>query len=102
MTFSISYDDDLKLARQLLEEVAAADERVMAEPACTVAVQQLGESSVDLSLRPFAHRDDYWAVLTEMPEQVKKRLDEAGITIPYPQRDIHLYQPNSENKIGND
>jgi small conductance mechanosensitive channel len=93
MVFGIAYDDDLRKARQILEEIIAADERVLAEPAPVITVGELADSSVNFLVRPWVNAADYWDVLWETTETVKLRFDAAGITIPFPQREVHLRQP---------
>lgn len=93
MVFGIAYDDDLRKARQILEEIIAADDRVLAEPAPVITVGELADSSVNFLVRPWVNAADYWAVLWETTETVKLRFDEAGITIPFPQREVHVRQP---------
>jgi len=88
--FSIGYGDDLKLAKETLMEIIKADVRVLAEPAPLVAVNELGESSVNLVFRAWVGVDDYWSVYFDMLEAVKLTFDEKGISIPYPQMDIHM------------
>lgn len=90
MVFGIGYDDDMRKAKQLLQEIIAADTRVLAEPAAVVTVGELADSSVNFLVRPWVNAEDYWAVLWETTEQVKLRFDEAGISIPYPQMDLHI------------
>ncbi len=90
MVFGIGYDDDIKQAKALLEQIIAADERVLAEPAPVVALGELGDSSVNFLVRPWVNAADYWGVLWDTTEQVKLKFDEAGISIPYPQMDVHL------------
>ncbi len=90
MVFGISYDDDIRKAKQLLEEIIAADERVLAEPAPTIALSELADSSVNFVVRPWVNASDYWAVMFDTNEQVKLRFDAEGISIPYPQMDIHV------------
>ena len=90
MVFGIGYDDDIKKAKELLEQIVAADERVLAEPAPVVALGELGDSSVNFLVRPWVNSADYWAVKWGTTEAVKLKFDEAGISIPYPQMDIHL------------
>ncbi len=84
MVFSVSYDDDLRKARQILEEIIAADERILPEPAPVIAVGALAESSIDFLVRPWAKTEDYWKLLWDTTETVKHRFDEAGISIPFP------------------
>lgn len=90
MVFGISYDDDIRKAKQLLEEIISADERVLAEPAPVIALGELGDSSVNFLVRPWAKSEDYWRLLWDTTETVKLKFDEAGISIPYPQMDVHF------------
>mgnify|MGYP001817110409 FL=1 len=90
MVFGISYDDDIRKAKQLLEEIIAADERVLADPAPVIALGELADSSVNFLVRPWAKSEDYWALLWDTTETVKLKFDEAGISIPYPQMDVHI------------
>lgn len=94
MVFGIGYDDDLLKAKRILEEIVTADERVLAEPAPRVAVLELADSSVNFAVRPHVKIEDYWDILLDMPERVKLRFDQEGISIPFPQRDVHLFQQN--------
>ncbi len=93
MVFGISYDDDILKAKQLLEEIIAADDRVLAEPAPVITVGELADSSVNFLVRPWVNAADYWAVSWDTTEAVKLKFDEAGISIPYPQMDVHLDKP---------
>lgn len=88
--FGIGYDDDLAAAKQILEEKAASDPRVLSEPEPTIAVLNLGDSTVDIAARVWVDRDDYWPLFFDWTEHVKLAFDEAGISIPYPQTDVHL------------
>ena len=90
MVFGIGYDDDIKKAKALLEQIIAEDERVLAEPAPVVALGELADSSVNFLVRPWVNASDYWGVLWDTTESVKLKFDEAGISIPYPQMDVHL------------
>ena len=90
MVFSVSYDDDLRKARQILEEIIAADERVLKDPAPVIAVGALAESGINFLVRPWAKTEDYWQLLWDTTETVKHRFDEAGISIPFPQVDVHF------------
>lgn len=87
--FGIGYDDDLKLAKETLMEIIKADERVLEEPAPLVAVNELADSSVNFVFRAWVATDDYWDVYFDMLEKVKLTFDEKGISIPYPQMDVH-------------
>ncbi|MCM2972180.1 mechanosensitive ion channel [Larsenimonas suaedae] len=88
---SVSYDDDIDTVRRLLEEVVAADPRVLPEPATNIRMNALNDSTVDWIVRPWVKAGDYWSVYWEMTEAIKRRFDAEGITIPFPQRDVHLY-----------
>ena len=90
MVFGIGYGDDIKKAKELLEQIVAADSRVLAEPAPVVALGELADSSVNFLVRPWVNAEDYWSVLWDTTETVKLKFDEAGISIPYPQMDVHL------------
>jgi small conductance mechanosensitive channel len=87
----ISYSDDIDLARSTALEVIAADKRVLAEPAADVLVYALAESSVNLGIRCHVRNDDFFATKCELLERIKKSFDAAGLRIPYPQRDVHMY-----------
>lgn len=95
MVFGIGYSDDLLKAKQLLMEILTSDERVLQDPAPVVAVLELADSSVNFAVRPFVEVQDYWGVLVDTTEAVKLRFDQEGLSIPFPQRDIHLFQETS-------
>ncbi len=88
----ISYDDDIDKAQDLLLGLAKGDERVHKDPEPQVMVKTLGESSVDINLRFWCDAGDYWALLFDLTKASKLTMDEAGITIPYPQQDVHMVQ----------
>ena len=90
LVVGVSYDDDLKKAKQVIEQVLAGDDRILTDPPATVAVSELGESSVNFVVRPWVKAADYWSVYFNITENVKLELNAKGITIPYPQRDIHM------------
>ena len=96
MVFGISYGDDIRQAKKILEDIIAADSRVLAEPAPVVTVGELADSSVNFLVRPWVNAADYWAVLWETTEAVKMRFDEAGISIPFPQMELHMQRPEEE------
>ncbi len=87
--FGIGYDDDLKLAKSTLEEIVSSDERSLKEPAPFVAVSELADSSVNFVVRVWVKSEDYWGLYFDTIEKVKLTFDEKGISIPYPQMDIH-------------
>jgi small conductance mechanosensitive channel len=90
LVFSVSYADDIHKVKEVLHEILAADERVLADPAPVIFVQSLDESGVSFAARPWVKPDDYWTLQWDLPERVKLRFDAEGITIPFPQRDVHL------------
>jgi small conductance mechanosensitive channel len=90
MTIGVSYDDDIDKVRSTLEELIAADDRILDEPACLIAVSELADSSVNFALRPWVKSADYWGVKFELTEAIKKRFDSEGISFPYPQQDVHI------------
>ncbi|MDO6737597.1 mechanosensitive ion channel family protein [Wenyingzhuangia sp. 2_MG-2023] len=94
LTIGIAYDADIKLAKKILEEVMLADPKVLKIPAPSVNVSSLGESSVDLAVRPFATPENYWDVYFGTLENCKIALDNAGIKIPFPQREVYVTNQN--------
>lgn len=90
MVFGVSYGDDIDEVRQTIRQVVDADPRIHRDPACQIVVGELGDSSVNFYVRPWVATPDYWLVKFEVTEAVKKRFDEVGITIPFPQRDVHI------------
>ena len=96
MVVGVSYDDDLDKVRQTLEELVAADDRILDEPACKIAVSELADSSVNFVVRPWVNSADYWGVMFDMTEAIKKRFDQDGISFPFPQQDVHLYNASKD------
>jgi len=92
LVFGVSYGDDLDKARRIITTVLEADARVLKDPAPVVAVNTLNESSVDFVVRPWVKSADYWGAKFGLTEAVKKQFDAEGVTIPFPQRDVHVYQ----------
>jgi small conductance mechanosensitive channel len=90
LVFSVSYADDVHRVKEVLHEILAADVRVLAEPAPVIFVQSLDENGVSIAVRPWVKPDDYWTLQWDLPERVKLRFDAERITIPFPQRDVHL------------
>lgn len=90
LVFGIGYGDDLKKAKSVLEDILKADQRVLKTPEATIAVAELVDSSVNFVVRPWVKSADYWGVRFDIIEQVKLRFDDEGISIPFPQMDIHL------------
>ncbi|MDO6568344.1 mechanosensitive ion channel [Alteromonas sp. 1_MG-2023] len=96
MVVGIGYDADLRKAKEILNEMVRADERILSEPAPTVAVSELADSSVNFVVRPWCKASDFWGVKFDFTEQVKLRFDQEGISIPFPQMDVHLHKNDSE------
>ena len=96
MVVGVGYDDNLDTVRKAIEGLVAADDRVLDDPACTIAVSELADSSVNFVVRPWVKTEDYWAVKFDLTEAIKKRFDEEGISIPFPQQDVHLYQASAD------
>jgi small conductance mechanosensitive channel len=92
MVIGISYDSDLRKAKEILNEMVAADERILKDPAPMVAVSELAESSVNFVVRPWVKSADFWAVKFDYTEAVKLRFDSEGISIPFPQMDVHVHK----------
>jgi len=95
LVIGISYKDDIRKARSVIMDVMTKDPLVLRQPEPLVAVQELGESSVNLAVRPWVKPTDYWAVYFGITEKVKLALDANGITIPFPQRDLHIVKDES-------
>jgi small conductance mechanosensitive channel len=89
MVFGIGYDDDIKKAKDILNRILDEDERVLQDPAPLVAVAELADSSVNFNVRPWCATSEYWNVYFAIHEKVKLTFDAEGISIPYPQMDIH-------------
>jgi small conductance mechanosensitive channel len=94
MTFGIGYSDDIKKAKTIMEKILRDDERVLEEPESLVAVSELADSSVNFTVRPWVKTDDYWDVYFDTHEKIKLAFDEAGVSIPFPQMDLHVEKVN--------
>ena len=92
MVFGISYGDHIPKAKTILENILKNDPRVLKDPEFTVAVSELGDSSVNFVVRPYVKVENYWGVYFDVTEKVKMTFDENNVSIPFPQRDLHLYQ----------
>lgn len=95
MTIGVGYGDDLNNAKQIIDDLIAADDRILKDPPPQVAVANLGDSSVDFVVRPWVNAADFWAVKFDFTKAVKEKFDAEGISIPYPQRDVHVFQENA-------
>ncbi len=102
LVFGIGYDDNIGQAKKLIEEVMNSEERILKDPAAAVMVAELGDSSVNLAVRPWVKKEDYWDVRADLLEAIKLRFDANGISIPFPQRDLHVYQADLTGSGGAD
>jgi small conductance mechanosensitive channel len=103
MTFGIGYEDDIEKAQRIMEDILTSHALVLDDPEPVVKVHNLGESSVDFICRPWCKTDDYWDVYWDVTRAVKQRFDEEGVSIPFPQRDVHVYtagQPAAVESAG--
>ena len=91
LVMGIGYDDDIKKAKDILTRVVAEEPRVLESPKTNIAVSELADSSVNFVVRPWVKTEDYWDVYFDLTEKIKLTFDQEGISIPYPQRDVHLY-----------
>ena len=91
MTFGIGYSDDILKAKSVLESLLKSDNRILNDPAYMIVVSELADSSVNLVVRAWCNSADYWGIYFSMQEKVKLEFDKQGISIPFPQRDVHVY-----------
>ncbi len=96
LVMGIGYDDDIKKAKEILTHVVGENKRVLKSPAPKIAVSELADSSVNFVVRPWVKTDDYWDAYFELTEAVKLAFDAEGISIPYPQQDVHLFKEDKE------
>jgi small conductance mechanosensitive channel len=92
LVIGVSYQDDIDKVKSVVADVLSGDERVLKDPAPTIAVLELGDSSVNFAVRPWVKTGEYWNVYFDTTERIKKRFDAEGISIPFPQRDVHMIQ----------
>jgi len=91
LEFGIGYGDDIDLAERVLHEIVADHEKILSEPKPIIKLHTLGDSSVNFAVRPWTKTENYWTVYWDLMREVKVRFDREGISIPFPQRDVHLY-----------
>jgi len=92
MTFGIGYSDDIPKAEKVLTEIVTSHEKVLKDPEPVIRLHELGDSSVNFVVRPWSKTDEYWDVYWDITREVKRRFDAEGISIPFPQRDVHIYR----------
>lgn len=95
LVIGIGYEDDIKKARGLIDGIIAADDRILDDPAAVVAVGELADSSVNINVRPWVKSSDYWTVRADLLENIKLTFDANGVSIPFPQQDVHMHQVGS-------
>jgi len=88
----VSYGDDVKKVKDILQDILDKEPRVLKDPAPTIGLMEMADSSINFAFRPWVKVEDYWDLFFELQEQIKLRFDEAGVTIPFPQRDVHLFE----------
>lgn len=98
LVIGIGYDDNIGTAKSLIEEIISNNPLTLSDPAPTIMVLELGASSIDIAVRPWVKTPDYWGVRAELLQTIKETFDEKGISIPYPQRDVHMIT-NSVEKV---
>jgi small conductance mechanosensitive channel len=94
LTIGVSYSDDLDKVRSVLEDVLKKETRMLAEPAYFIGISELADSSVNFAVRPWVNSADWWPTRCDLQETIKKRFDQEGICIPFPQQDVHMHQVN--------
>jgi small conductance mechanosensitive channel len=97
LVFGIGYSDDMEAASQILQRLVAEHPKILDDPQPTIKVHELADSSVNLICRPWVKTADYWDVYWDLTRQAKEQFDSSGVSIPFPQRDVHLYQQTAES-----
>lgn len=92
LVIGVSYDDDVRTAKKIIEDTITAHEKVLSDPEPKVMLNELGASSVNFTVRPWVESADYWPVRAELLEQLKYNIEAGGCSFPYPQQDVHLYK----------
>jgi len=99
MVFGIGYEDDIAKAKEVIEEILKSESRVLSSPEYVIAVGELADSSVNFYVRPWVATSNYWPLYFDLTEKIKLEFDKNGISIPYPQMDVHLDKPEQEEEI---
>ena len=92
ISIGIGYEDDINKAKEIIMSTMKSDNRVLEDPAPVILLVELGDSSVNFAVRPWVKTADYWDVFSDMNQEIKTNLESNGLSIPYPQRDVHLHQ----------
>ncbi|MGE9297300.1 MAG: mechanosensitive ion channel family protein [Puniceicoccales bacterium] len=98
LVVGVSYDDDVRKVKEVLTDIVKSDPDILEDPAPTIGILEMADSSINFCVRPWVKSADYWTVYFRIHENIKIRLDEEGITIPYPQRDLHVFNMDKEKK----
>jgi len=101
LVIGIGYDDNIRKAKDLLMQLIEADSRILKDPAPAIAVAELADSSVNFNVRPWVKTEDYWGVRGDLTEKIKVTFDEEGISIPYPQQDVHFFPKPAADVLAN-
>jgi len=96
LIIGVAYDDDLKTAQAVMKKVIEGHEKVLKDPEPAILMMELADSSVNFAVRPWVKTADYWGVRSELLESLKAELEAAGCSIPYPQRDVHLFKSSED------
>ncbi|MBN2255887.1 MAG: mechanosensitive ion channel [Deltaproteobacteria bacterium] len=96
LVIGVSYGDDIQKVKDVLNDVLTAESRILQDPTPMVGVLELADSSVNFAVRPWVKTGEYWPLFFDLKERIKRRFDEEGISIPFPQSDVHLYELKSE------
>ncbi|TVS10850.1 MAG: mechanosensitive ion channel family protein [Wenzhouxiangella sp.] len=99
LIIGVHYDDDLKLARDTIMRVLTSHEKVLEDPEPAIMLMELGDSSVDFAVRPWVRSEDFWPTRSDLLEQLKGELENAGCSIPFPQRDVHLFNESADKAV---
>lgn len=92
MVIGVSYSDDIQKVKEVLQDILAKDERVLQDPASTIGILEFGDNSVNFAFRPWVKTAEYWNLYWDLTAAIKNRFDAEGITIPFPQRDVHIFK----------
>lgn len=101
LVFGVGYGDDLQKAKQIIGDVLSKDERILGDPAPSIGVLELADNSVNFAVRPWVKTADYWPVYFDLKEKMKEKFDAEGINIPFPQRDVHVYNHSESSYTSN-
>lgn len=92
LVIGISYDDDIRKAKEIIADIISKDDRILTDPEPAIMLGELADSSVNINVRPWVNSADYWPVRADLLETIKTTFDEQGVSIPFPQRDVHLFE----------